>query len=234
MLSKWSIVLRWIVVIGLPLVVTLTSARLLVLPWYPAYEYTKVGFPPDPYGFTLAQRVDLARVAMDYLNSNGMPVERIYMLEQQRLPGTAEPLYTPGELSHMIDVKAFTDLLWRVWAFGLLLTGVSFVALFARRSTRAAAIAALRAGGVLTVTLLGALLVFVVTGWSLFFNQFHEVFFPSGTWTFDYGSSLIRLFPDRLWFDGGVILVGSALAAGLAAAGLAHLVYGRVRTAGVR
>ena len=89
----------------------------------------------------------------------------------------------------------------------------------------------MRTGGLVTVSLLGALLFFVLTGWSLFFTQFHEVFFPPGTWTFDYGSSLIRLFPDRLWFDGGVILVSSALAFGLVATAVGHLLYRRLRPA---
>jgi integral membrane protein (TIGR01906 family) len=232
LLDRRTFLLRWIVIIGLPLVVMLTSARALITPWYPSFEYTKTDFPPDPYGFTLGQRLDLARVAIDYLNTGGPPAQHIHMLEEQRLPGTAAPLYTPREISHMIDVKTFTDLLWRVYAIAGLVVGGSFVALFARRSTRAAATRALRTGGLVTVSLLGALLFFVLTGWSLFFTQFHEAFFPPGTWTFEYGSSLIRLFPDKLWFDGGVILVGSALAIGFVAAAAGHLLYGRWRLAG--
>lgn len=231
MLDKRTFLLRWIVIIGLPLVVVLTSARLLVTPWYPSYEYTKADFPPDPYGFTLTQRLDLARVAIEYLNAGGTPAQHIHMLEEQRLPGTATSLYTPREISHMIDVKTFTDLLWRVYAVAALLVGGSFVALFAGRSTRVEATRALRTGGLATVSLLGALLFFVLTAWSLFFTQFHEVFFSPGTWTFDYGSALIRLFPDRLWFDGGIILVGSALAAGLVATAIGHLLYQRWRLA---
>jgi integral membrane protein (TIGR01906 family) len=231
LLDKRTFLLRWIVIIGVPLVVVLTSARLLVTPWYPSLEYAKADFPPDPYGFTQGQRLDLARVAIDYLNTGGTPAQHIHMLEEQRLPGTAMPLYTPREISHMIDVKTFTDLLWRVYAIAALLVGSSFVALFARRSTRPAAMGAVRTGGLVTVSLLGALLFFVLTGWSLFFTQFHELFFPPGTWTFDYGSSLIRLFPDKLWFDGGVILVGTALAGGLAAAAVGHLLYRRWRLA---
>jgi integral membrane protein (TIGR01906 family) len=230
--DKLTFLLRWIVITGLPLVVVLTSARVLVTPWYPSYEYAKADFPPDPFGFTLGQRLELARAAIDYLNTGGAPAEHIYMLEELRLPGTARPLYSPREISHMIDVKTFTDLLWRVYGVAALLVSVSFFALYARHSTRPVAMGAVRTGGLVTVSLLGALLFFVLTGWSLFFTQFHKVFFPPGTWTFDYGSSLIRLFPDKLWFDGGVILVGSALALGLAATAVGHLLYRRLRPAG--
>jgi integral membrane protein (TIGR01906 family) len=225
--GRLIVLLRSVVILGLPLVVVLTSARILVLPWYPSYEYAKSGFPPDPYGFTLAQRLDLARIAIDYLNTSGTPAQHIHMLEGQRLPGTAIPLYTPREISHMIDVKTFTDLLWRVYALAALSVGGSLVALFAGRSTRAEASRALRTGGLVTVSLLGALLFFVLTAWSFFFTQFHEAFFPPGTWTFDYGSALIRLFPDKLWFDGGTILVGSALAAGLVATAIGHRLHQR-------
>jgi integral membrane protein (TIGR01906 family) len=82
--------------------------------------------------------------------------------------------------------------------------------------------AALFSGGLLTVALLGGLTVFVLVGWRTFFIGFHEVFFPQGNWTFDWSDSLIRLFPDRFWFDAGVLIVGGALAAGVLVLGVGY------------
>ena len=74
-------------------------------------------------------------------------------------------------------------------------------------------------GGLLTAGLLLFLTVFVVLGWRTFFIGFHDLFFAPGTWTFDWSDSLIRLFPDRFWFDAGAIVtVGTLVAGGVVAA----------------
>jgi len=70
-------------------------------------------------------------------------------------------------------------------------------------------------GGALTSGLLVVLIALVLLSWRWFFVAFHDVFFPPGTWTFDWTDSLIRLFPDRFWFDAGVLLVGGALVVGV-------------------
>ena len=228
MVNKLLLFGRWIVILGIPVVLVLTSARSLVARWYPYYEYSKPDFPLDPYGFSQRQRLDLARVAIDYLNTPGRAVEHIDMLIDQRLPYTTQPLYTPPEISHMVDVKNFTDRLWQVYTGSVLLVGGSLIILFIRRSTRAAAAKALFVGGLLTIAIPLALLLFVLLSWSVFFTRFHQLFFPPGSWTFDRSSSLIRLFPERLWLDGGVLLTGVALIAGLAATVTGHILRVRV------
>ena len=45
-----------------------------------------------------------------------------------------------------------------------------------------------------------AILLFAFLFWRQFFVYFHEVFFDSGTWTFDASSGIIRLFPESFWF----------------------------------
>jgi integral membrane protein (TIGR01906 family) len=67
--------------------------------------------------------------------------------------------------------------------------------------------------------LLGLLLFLVLLSFRFIFVAFHNIFFASGTWTFNYSDTLIRLFPERFWFDvfiavGGVTLLGG-LALGL-------------------
>ena len=53
----------------------------------------------------------------------------------------------------------------------------------------------------------------VLLAWNWFFIAFHGVFFDAGTWTFNWSDSLIRLFPDKFWFDAGVLLVVLGLTA---------------------
>lgn len=209
----YGMLLRWLIVLAMPVVIVLTSARVMVQTWYPRFEYARAGFPADPYGFTTAERLERAIVCIDFLNSPQPAEQAVAMLEALRLPNSSLPLFTSAELGHMVDVKRFTDLLWRIWRGAGIILFIGLILLGIRRAY-ADIYAALFGGGLLTVGLLAALAVFVLVGWRTFFIGFHEVFFPQGNWTFDWSDSLIRLFPDRFWFDAGVLLVGGALVAG--------------------
>ncbi len=194
-------IVRWVVVLALPVFLVLTSARLLVSDWYPRYEYSRVGFPRDPYGFTQQQRLQFLTQVYHYLNSPQPVGQAIHMLSDMRMPYGDSPLFNPDEISHMVDVKRVVDSAWRAQALSgvVLIAGLLF--LFLRPSTRVMGWNALFAGGLLTAGLLVALGLFVVLGFDTFFIQFHEVFFPQGNWTFDYSDSLIRLLPERFFFD---------------------------------
>lgn len=207
--------LRWIVVLLMPVVIGLLVARVMINAWYPRFEYARPDFPPDRYGFTAEERLELALVNIDYLNRPDPPDVAIAMLQELRIPGTNRLLFTTDEIRHMIDVKQLTDALWRVLAAAAALLALSLLALLARRETRAEGYAALFGGGLLTTGLLTLLIIFVFLSWNTLFVMFHNAFFQPGTWTFDWSDSLIRLFPERFWSDAGVLLVGSALVVGV-------------------
>jgi len=204
-----------LVVLAMPSFLVLTVTRVLISDWYPRYEYAKPDFPPDPYGFTQAQRLDLALVSIHYLQRAEPPESAIEMLKAQRLPGSDRPLFDQYELSHMMDVKRLTDVLWKVHIVAGLVVVAGLILLLARRETRMAGYSALLYGGGLTALLLVSLVLFVLLSWREFFIMFHDVFFPPGTWTFDWSNSLIRLFPDKFWFDAGTILTVGSLFLGL-------------------
>jgi integral membrane protein (TIGR01906 family) len=204
-----------LVVFAMPVFLVLSVTRTLITDWYPTYEYAKADFPPDPYGFTEAQRLDLALVSIHYLESPEPPEVAIEMLKAQRLPGTDQPLFDQYELSHMVDVKRLTDSLWRAHIIAGIIVIAGLILLLARKATRVTGYYALLYGGGLTALLLLGLVLFVLLSWRDFFITFHDIFFPPGTWTFDFSSSLIRLFPDKFWFDAGTILTVGSLSLGL-------------------
>ncbi len=72
--------------------------------------------------------------------------------------------------------------------------------------------ASLARGGWLTAGLIGAIILFVLIAFGVFFVAFHNVFFDPGTWQFLYSDTLIRLFPERFWRDS--FLTVGALAGG--------------------
>jgi integral membrane protein (TIGR01906 family) len=194
-------IVRWVLVLAMPVFLVLTSARLLVSDWYPRYEYSKADFPPDPYGFTQPQRLQLLTGVYHYLNSPQPVDQGIQMLKVMRMPYGNGPLFNPDEVSHMVDVKRVIDSAWRAQVASATVLIVGFLFLLVRPATRVMAWNALFGGGFLTACLLLALGLFVVLGFDTFFTQFHEVFFPQGNWTFDYSDSLIRLLPERFFSD---------------------------------
>lgn len=139
--------IQGLVILALPVLLALTAGHLLINVWYLEYEYGKSGFPPDTYGFTQQQRLDLATVSIRFLQRREPAEVAIKLLEAQRLPGTDKPLFDQFEISHMLDVKRFTNALWRVqYAAGLIVIG-GLLLLLARKGTRPEGYRALFLGG---------------------------------------------------------------------------------------
>ncbi len=218
-LMKQAFFVRWIVILAIPLFLGMLTIRLLIGWDYPAFEYPRI--EPDHFGFTPAQRLELAHGTLDYMQQSEIANEVIYMLEDLRLPNSDTPLYNASEISHMIDVKIVADnvrvILWVTG--GIVISGFTF--LMVRPKTRRDGYKAIFHGGLLTTIILLMIALFILLAWSSFFVQFHNLLFPPGTWTFNYSDGLIRLFPEQFWFDAGVILsVGTLLqGVGLTAVG---------------
>lgn len=211
---------RWLIVIAMPFFLGLGTLRAIIAWDYPGFEYGRI--PPDAFGFSDEERLELAHATLNYLRRPEPAEEVISLLEELRLPGTDEPLYNEAEISHMIDVKRVSDNMKRIaWIAGVIVVG-GLILLLARSTTRADAYRAVFQGGLFTTAVLVAIALFILLGWSLFFVQFHELLFPPGTWTFAYTDSLIRLFPEKFWFDFGVLLSVGTLLEGLLIAVLGY------------
>jgi integral membrane protein (TIGR01906 family) len=208
-------VIQALVILAMPIFLLLTAGRLVINTWYLGYEYGKPDFPLDDYGFTQAQRVELATGSIRFLQSSDPAEVAIKILADQQLPGFGRPLFTNSELSHMMDVKRFTDILWRVQTIAGLIAIGGLILLLAIKGTRREGYRALFWSGVFTTGLLLFLTFFVLVSWQMFFVTFHELFFPPGTWTFDFSSSLIRLYPDQFWFDAGTLITVGTLLVGI-------------------
>jgi integral membrane protein (TIGR01906 family) len=203
-------VLRTLIILALPLLIGLCSIRLLMSDAFLVYEYGKPDFPPDPAGFTQADRLDYARVALEYIRTTAP----ISLLGDQRLPDGA-PLYNQRELKHMVDVQILANQLLAVtWLAGIIVVGGG-LALALRPETRPLLAGALVRGSVLTVLIILGIILLVLIGWNTFFVGFHNIFFESGTWQFAYTDTLIRLFPERFWFDVALLIGAGVLAQAL-------------------
>jgi len=210
---------RLLLIALVPVALTLANVRLLMTPLFPNFEYNLPGFPLDLYGFAKEDRLKWSKVAMDYL-LNGAGIE---FLADLRFPEgqTAPPescgdyttrdctyLYNDRELRHMVDVKNVTrGALW-VWGVGGVMVLLSAGALF-YFGERAALRAGLLWGAGITLVFYLGIIAVIAVNFNALFVQFHQVFFESGTWTFLFSDTLIRLFPVRFWQD-AFIFIGAA------------------------
>lgn len=202
-------ILRWAIVVAMPFLLGLGVIRLVIAWDYPSFSYSRI--PPDLYGFTPEERLDLAHATLDYMRRLEPAGEVIFMLEDLRLPGTDQPVYNESEIGHMIDVKNLADqMLWIVVISGIIVVG-GLLFLIVNPQTRTLGWTTLMQAGLFTILMLGLIGLFIAVAWPLFFETFHELLFPPGTWTFYYSDSLIRLFPEQFWFEVGVIIVGTTL-----------------------
>jgi integral membrane protein (TIGR01906 family) len=211
---------RWLIVIAMPFMIGLGAIRAVIMWDYPAWEYQRI--PSDQFGFTDAERLELAQATLAYLQRPEPAEQVIFMLEDLRLPGSGEPLYNEREIDHMIDVKVVADAMWRVAQIAIVIVTAGVLFLVARPFSRREAYRAIFHGGVATTAVLLTIGLLIGLAWEFFFIQFHELLFPPGTWVFARTDSLIRLFPEQFWFDVGMIISGGALVTGILVAALGY------------
>jgi integral membrane protein (TIGR01906 family) len=200
----------WLITLLVPPMLLVTAILALLNPVFLNLEYHRPGFPTDPLGFTLNERLQYARVSVAYL-VNSQSID--YLAVQQLSDGT--PLYNERELSHMVDVKAVVQGALHWWLVGLALIGLltywAFKGDWKREYWRGVS-----RGGFLTLGIIAFFLIYLVVNFDSLFTSFHTLFFESGSWVFLYSDSLIRLFPLPFWQDcfiavGALSLIGGAL-----------------------
>jgi len=205
-----SKIISWFTALLIPFALIMLGARLLMTPVFPEIEYRMPGFPEDPYGFTLEDRLRWSKSSIEYLVNDA---DLSFLAELKFEDGT--PIYNERELSHMLDVKNVVQRLLNFWFINLAL--LVLVKLWAWRAGQLDSFrAGLSRGGFLTIGLLVALGAFAAVSFWQFFAWFHSLFFEGDTWLFRFDDTLIRLFPLRFWQDAVIYIVGFAILTGLA------------------
>ena len=202
--SGWRLLdtlLGLLVTIAIPTWLALSGTQLLATEVYLRLEYGKPDFPPDPYGFSQEERFAYAAHAIRYLRND----QGIEYLAALTLPD-GEPLFNQRELHHMADVKAVVQAAFAVHGVltVLLVGGVWYLVRAPER--RPLLRRCMARAGYLTLSVILALALLAVLFWDTFFEGFHRLFFQDGTWRFAYTDALIRLFPERFWFDAALTL----------------------------
>ena len=208
-MSKRPISLKLLISLLVPLLLVLSTVQVLVTDQYLEFEYGKTDFPIDPYGFDQAQRLAYASANFRWVRE-GQPIEA---LAGQRLGD--QPLYNQRELKHMQDVQDVFLVTRRIWHLALgLLVLIGFLSLWREENLLELA-QGFKIGGLLVAGLVAVVGLLAVITWQVWFVAFHQIFFTPGSWTFNPSDTLIRLFPERFWYDAALTLSGLSLIGGL-------------------
>ncbi|MBN2004821.1 MAG: TIGR01906 family membrane protein [Anaerolineae bacterium] len=203
--------LRLLVIVAVPVVLTMGVIRLVTLPWYPAWEYNKTNFPADPLGMERGERLRMAQVCIRFLNvSRGSR-----LLDDLRFPDGTQA-FNARETGHMDDVKKVYDQMTTLTLL-IMLIAIGAGLTLQWRWNMAELWGTLSDGGLLTLGLLILLGIWMVVGFEAFFIAFHGIFFEGDSWLFLETDTLIRLFPLQFWYDAGLLIAAivGVLALGL-------------------
>lgn len=192
-----------LITLALPFLLVVSSIRIVANDWFIHFEYnTRPGFPPDAYGFTLADRT---RLAMDGLHSVLPQGEGLIRLQQAQLPD-GSPAFNEREIKHMQDVRVLMALVFPIQLGGLALIAILGFVLNRVPAWRRVVPNGLKWGAILTLSLLAALIAYIVINFDAFFLTFHRLFFEGDTFMFLYTDTLIRLYPEMLWSDASILI----------------------------
>jgi integral membrane protein (TIGR01906 family) len=208
-MSRTYAILGWVISIAIPLFLIMTGIRLLITPLYLDYQYNRPGFPPDPYGFTIEDRLHWGKLSLDYLVNDA---DISFLADLEFEDGT--PIYNQRELDHMHDVKVLVQqMIAAWWIVGIGLVGLG---IWAWRSNWLRSFwHSVSRGGFITTALILGILLLVMVSFNAIFTAFHRIFFEGNTWIFLYSDTLIRLFPLPLWQDAFIFMGVFSLAGGL-------------------
>ncbi len=208
MSGRLTQILKLLIVLLIPIFIVGGAVRLLATDPYLAFEYNRASFPPDTFGFTNQQRFILASTNIHYVRAH-LPSDELSI---QTLNGA--PVYNPREVSHMADVQAVFQSVFRVWQVTFILLILLGFVLW-RAGERKTLASAIQSGGLLTSGIILSIALLAIFAWRFWFETFHLFFFKPGSWLFSYSDTLIRLFPVEFWFDATLTISVMSLVGGL-------------------
>ena len=207
-LPNWLIsLLGWLLVVAVPPFLVLTNVNLFMTPQFIYYEYGKSDFPPSAR-FDPAARMQLSVETVRYTRGD---------LNDADLKNLG--VYNQRELSHMRDVQDIVVVALRLsYALGALIALAALV--LWRTGQSAVARRGLFNGAGVTLAIFGALGLFALVAFNIFFTAFHRVFFVGDSWLFAYTDSLMQFYPLPLWVDAVLGLVVFTVVEAIVLAGI--------------
>lgn len=197
--------------LAVAIVIALAGPLLLFNPWFVSFEQGRSGVVAPAFGFGVDQAAvdDVTGAILVDLYTDGD-----FKVSLLAGPEGPVPLLDDMERSHMRDVSGLVRILAAVLIVAAVVVAIAGTRLHDRR--RRGRLLVVAAGAVAAIAIVLGI-VFAVA-FEPAFLAFHALFFAQGTYLFDPGSNLIKLFPERFWFEsslaaGATIVLAAALVA---------------------
>ena len=192
-------------------VFVVNAFRVLAHDWFVRHEIHGSGFPPDRYGLTREQRLQLALTGLESIQPGS---EGIVLLERATLPD-GSPAFDGRELRHMGDVRTRLDIAFKAQL--VVIVVILVLALTLRRLPRWRRVVplALLIGSLVTLGIAALAVPVILLGFDGFFLRFHEVLFHGNSWRFSQADTLLRIYPEVFWQDTARLAAAIAVAQAL-------------------
>lgn len=180
-----------------PFFLLIGSILIIFQPWFLRLEYSRKDFPPDPFGFSVDDRLRYGNDSLLYITRN-KPDDYLAGLSFK----SGNPVYNERELSHMKDVKIVFQRAKNWWLLILLLYAAVILIFWKRTYFQSELCRIIVRGSLITIAAIVTILIAVIFAFQPLFSGFHKLFFTGDSWLFYNTDSLIRLYPEKLWIDG--------------------------------
>ena len=185
-----------VLVIGLmPFFLLITNTNIVFNHWFVNWQYGQGNFPPAPT-IRPDERQAVGLAALDFVRGS-LPLSAFVALTVN-----GKPAFNEREVSHMVDVR---NVLRGAFVAQAIMGVLILVSLFVIRRTAGRT---LIWAGVFTIAIVILLGIFAATSFDLFFTLFHRLFFEGNSWLFLDTDTLIQLYPEELWYNGSLLIVG--------------------------
>lgn len=206
--SRGGAVLQWAMTLLMPIFITLTSLYIFMSPQFIAWQYSQPGFPPAQL-FTPEQRYYNAAQTVRYTRGEISAQDLINL-----------GVYNDREIKHLADVYQVTRGVFIAQPIAMAVILVALYLLLRGNGTAIYAGRGLFHGGIFTFLFIGAIGLFSVLAFDLFFVAFHRIFFEGDTWLFNYTDSLIQFYPVEFWMTAAYgialfVIIGAVLVTAL-------------------
>ncbi len=185
-----------VLVIGLmPFFLLITNTNIVFQHWFVNWQYSQANFPPAPT-IRPDERQAVGLAALDFVRG-GLPLSDFVALKVN-----GQTAFNPREVSHMIDVR---NVLAGAFVAQIIMGILILASLIVVRRDAGRT---LMWSGLFTIAMVILLGIFAATSFDLFFTLFHRMFFTGDTWLFNDTDTLIQLYPEELWYNGSLLIVG--------------------------
>lgn len=189
-----------IIAIILPFVLLMNAIICVFTPQFLISQYRSADFPPDPFGFTLEERIKYGTESVNYITDYRHQYADDYLAGLKKEDGTL--LYNEREVSHMYDVRVLFQNARFAMALMIVFIIITMLLVSKRPNSLPGFLKSLSIGASITLFLILLVGIGILTGFDAFFEAFHHLFFTGDSWLFWENDSLIRLFPEPLWIHG--------------------------------